>query len=58
MNCTYKIIDKSSPFFGKELEYASCSSLDDWTAVILFTESNDGSLRNSSVFRKSQIEKI
>lgn len=58
MNCTYKIIDKSSPFFGEELEYASCSSLDNWTAVILFTEPKNGGLRNSSIFRKPQIEKI
>lgn len=58
MNCTYKVIDKKSPWFGQVLEYASCSSLENWTAVILFTESSKEEIRNSSVFRKCQVQKL
>lgn len=58
MNCKYKVIDKKSPWFGQVLEYASCSSLEDWTAVILFVEPSSEEIRNSSVFRKNQVEKI
>lgn len=54
----YKVIDKESSFFGQILEYASCSSLEDWTAVILFTESSKKKIRNSSLFRKHQVSKV
>ena len=54
----YKVIDKGSSFFGEVLEYASCSDLDDWTAVILFTEPPAQDLRNSSLFKEFQVQKV
>lgn len=54
----YKVIDKDSPFFGQELEFASCSDLDNWTAVILYTEPKSKELRNSNLFRAYQVEKV
>lgn len=56
---TYKVIDEQSKFYGKELEYASCSSTDDWSAVILYTSGPDSNgLRDSHVFLEDQVVRV
>lgn len=54
----YKCIDNASPFYGDVLEYASCSDLDDWTAVVLFTEPPIDGIRNSKIFKRHQVQKL
>lgn len=55
----YKVIDEQSKFYGKEFEYASCSSIENWSAVILYTSGPDSNgLRDSHVFLEDQVVRV
>lgn len=47
----YKVIDSKSPFFGKILDFESCSTIAEISGVLLKTEKN-----RISLFKFSEVE--